>query len=290
MKIFICLGFFAMSLIAHGLANQACADDKVQLLRDRKPEQRPQMLILGVPHFAHRGADVINTEVPDVLEPQRQQQVEALVLALAKFRPTRIALEWSIAKQDELDERYRQYRAGTYQLQRDEIDQLGLRLAAMLNLPAVTAVNWNDMPPGVIADFDYAQWAQQHGAAAQLAEIRKPDASLRDTDYMRGTTVTQWLQRLNTPERLALSNRRYFDFAMLGDAANSPGANWVANWYGRNLKIFANLVRLANSPDERVLVIYGHGHAFLLRQFATQSGAFAVEDAETYLSTVKDPR
>lgn len=103
MKIFICLGFFAMSLIAHGLANQACADDKVQLLRDRKPEQRPQMLILGVPHFAHRGADVINTEVPDVLEPQRQQQVEALVLALAKFRPTRIVLEWSIAKQDELE-------------------------------------------------------------------------------------------------------------------------------------------------------------------------------------------
>jgi precorrin-6x reductase len=62
------------------------------------------------------------------------------------------------------------------------------------------------------------------------------------------------------------------DYAMLGE----PGANWVGNWYARNLKIFANLVRLADNPGDRVLVVYGQSHVFPLRQYAEQSGAFKV--------------
>jgi hypothetical protein len=36
-------------------------------------------------------------------------------------------------------------------------------------------------------------------------------------------------------------------------------------------------------PKERVLVIYGAGHAYLLRQMARESGAFRVEEASAYL-------
>src|ERR1700728_551428 len=44
------------------------------------------------------------------------------------------------------------------------------------------------------------------------------------------------------------------------------GADLVAAWHRRNLKMFAKLSRLSG-PGERILVLYGQGHAYLLRDF-----------------------
>lgn len=256
----------------------------VNLLRDRPPAERPQLLLIGTPHFANYGHDVVNSQVPDVLDPQRQKEIAAVAEALAKFRPTKIVAEWPIDKQAELDARYQHYLAGQYVLTRNETDQLALRLAASLGHRHVYAVDWNKMPPGALTDFDYAQWAQSHGQQAHLAAIRDTTESERNDARMRHSPVAEWLVRRNRPEQLEVANRRYFDYAMLGDSTDSPGANWVANWYGRNLKIFANLVRLADRPDDRILVIYGSGHIFPLSQFARQSGAFTVVDPLPYLT------
>jgi hypothetical protein len=34
----------------------------------------------------------------------------------------------------------------------------------------------------------------------------------------------------------------------------------LSDWFRRNMRIFGNIVRLVESPGERVLVIYGAGH------------------------------
>lgn len=250
-----------------------------QLLRDRASEDRPQLLLLGLPHFANHGRDVVNAQVPDVLEPQRQQEMEAVVTALAAFKPTKIVLEWSSDDQSKLDERYIAYRAGTYQLSRSEVDQIGLRLAARLGHQRVYAADWNKMPPGRIEDFDYRQSAQRTGQEAVLAAIRNPSRAASTTAFMQTTPVSEWLVRYNDESELARANRNYFDYAMLGE----PGANWVGNWYARNLKIFANLVRLADSPRDRVLAVYGQSHVYPLRQYAEQSGAFKVVSPLSFL-------
>ena len=38
-------------------------------------------------------------------------------------------------------------------------------------------------------------------------------------------------------------------------------------WYNRNARIFANIVNITESPEDRILVIFGNGHAAILRQF-----------------------
>jgi hypothetical protein len=55
------------------------------------------------------------------------------------------------------------------------------------------------------------------------------------------------------------------------------------HWYGRNLRIFSNIVRLAPKPEDRVVVIYGAGHAYLLRQMAREASAFKVVDVDQVL-------
>lgn len=48
------------------------------------------------------------------------------------------------------------------------------------------------------------------------------------------------------------------------------GAEMVAQWYRRNLLIFANILRLIESDEDRILVIYGSGHRAHLREFVEQ--------------------
>lgn len=247
------------------------------LLRDRVPGRRPTLLLIGTGHFSNRATDVVNVPVDDVLAPRRQAELEALVARLARFRPTRVALEWPADRQPALDERYRAYRAGEYALTRSEIDQIGLRLAARLGLDRVHAVDWNDYPPGDFALYDWDAWAKAHGREAIIAAMRDPSRPEYDT-ALDEQPLIEWLRVLNDPAHRARSHRAYYDYAMLGDEQAQPGANWLGHWHARNLRIFARLVRLAGSPDDRVLAIYGSGHAHLLDRFARESGAFEVVD------------
>jgi hypothetical protein len=253
-----------------------------ELLRDRKPEQRPALLVIGSGHFANPGRDVVNIQIEDVLTPQRQREIQAVVDRLAAFHPTHVAVEWPRDKQAEMDKRYGDYRAGKYALSRSERDQIGLRLAAKLNLPRVDAVDWNGMPPGDFRNYDFEAWGKAHGFAGRLAAITDP-AKIPIGPF-GDRSITDWLLQINRPETLATLHRMYFDFAAIGSAREQPGAAWVGTWYARNLRILNNLVTIASRPDDRVLVIYGAGHAYVLRQMGRESGAFRVMDAAPVLA------
>lgn len=213
------------------------------LLHERKAADRPALLIVGVAHFANPGRDAINIKIDDVLAPKRQREIAELVDRLAAYKPTHVVVEWPIADQAELDKRYQDYRAGTYTLSRNEVDQLGLRLAAKLKLDRVNAEDWNEEPPGKEADYDFEAWTKTHGKEDALAAIFDQSVAEKQQALLARSTLTQYLCALNKPEERAFDHRHYFDIAMLGDATDNPGATWVGNWYARNLRIFANLVR-----------------------------------------------
>lgn len=279
------LSAFTLSLlIAAPAVAQTPAPQAVQLLGERRLEERPSLMVLGTAHLANNNRDVLRTEVDDVLSPTRQAEIEAVVEALARWRPTKIAVEIKTKDQATLDRRYADYRAGTYALTASEIDQIGLRLAARLGHERVYGVDWNDMPPGEEADYNWIEGAEQAGEQARLAELRNPARGQRTTDLVQSRPIPEWLALMNSPEYLLGMHRPYYDFALLGTPETGQGANWVGAWHGRNLKIFGNLVRLADGPGERVLVIYGAGHAFLLNRFADESGAFNVERPGAWLT------
>lgn len=248
----------------------------------------PDLLIVGSPHLANPNRDDTRGNVPDVTAPERQRELQTLVDALARYGPTRIAVEVQVKDQARLNERYLAYRAGKYALTASEVDQIAFRLAAKLDLPRVEAVDWNGMPPMAEADFNYPAWAAANGRDAELnawMETAQASATARQAG-MRCAPVSEWYREVNTPDYRAKDNQLYFGIAMLGDA----GPNWLGgSWYMRNLRIFAQLRRVAN-PGDRVLVLYGAGHGFLLDQYARQSGAFTLSDPIAYLPSAPRPR
>lgn len=244
-------------------------------------DRRPTLLILGAPHFSNPGRDVVNTRVPDVMSPERQAEIETVVARLAAFRPTRVAVEWPASEQARLDQRYADYRAGRFQLTANERDQIGLRLAARLNLPRVDAVDWSENAPGPESDYDYPAWAEAHGRGADFRNWvsqfqTEANASAR---LMACTPVSAWMRAVNTPAYRLANHRTYFYVGQIGDLNGAnPGAAWVGTWYARNLRILNNLRALATQPGERIVAIYGAGHGYLLDQLARESGEFAVAD------------
>ena len=268
----------------------ASAESPSLLISQRTPKERPLLMVVGVAHFDNPARDVVNTKVDDVLMPQRQKEIIAIVDELAKFRPTHVAVEWSATKQEKLDARYAAYRDGTYELTRDERDQLGLRLADKLRLPRVDAVDWLDEPPGKDEDYDYQTYATAAVAKARLAALSDPKKGEQESAMLGRMTMGRFLAYLNSPAHLAELHSEYFDYAMLGDDKKAPGANWVGAWFTRNLRIFAKLVRIADKPNDRVLLIYGAGHAYLLNQYATESHAFRIEPPVELLLHADDGR
>lgn len=246
----------------------------------------PALMVVGTPHFARAGSHVVNVQVPDVLTPERQREIDTVVDWLMAFRPNHVAVEWDADKQARLDQRYADYRAGRYALSANEIDQIGLRLAARLNLPRVDAVDWGEEPPGGWSHYDYPAWAEANGLGDEWRAWVTPqqeEANL-GVQLMTCTPISAWLRRFNSPAYRALDHRAYYHIAQVGNRIGvNPGAAWVGTWYTRNLRILNNLRAIASNPQDRVAVIYGAGHGYLLDQLSRESGDFEVADTLAYL-------
>ena len=62
-----------------------------------------------------------------------------------------------------------------------------------------------------------------------------------------------------------------------------PGPDLLAEWYRRNARIFSNLRNIIDSPEERVLVIYGAGHEYWLQRDVADSDDLVLDQLSDYV-------
>src|SRR5690606_38024758 len=102
--------------------------------------------------------------------------------------------------------------------------------------------------------------------------------------WLAAGSVGDMLYKMNTPAALAWAHRPYIDqLLMVRTVDEHVGARYVAEWYRRNLAIFANLAGTVQSPSDRLLVVYGQGHVPILRDFVSQRPELCVENPLPYL-------
>ncbi|HWW61863.1 MAG TPA: DUF5694 domain-containing protein, partial [Thermoanaerobaculia bacterium] len=83
--------------------------------------------------------------------------------------------------------------------------------------------------------------------------------------YLASHTVLETLVYMNSDAKVAEDVGYYYRQAELGEPYDWAGADLVAEWFRRNMRIYTNIVRIIDSPNDRVLVIYGSGHLGWLR-------------------------
>lgn len=261
------------------------------------------IMILGSGHLANPGADTYNFRMDDVLAPKRQREIEQLVALLKPFRPTKIALEVDERFMAEIHANYQGYLESTYELKRGEGDQIGFRLAKQMGHQKLYGVDyWPEHDPFFPDDFDSDltdadKFAKEHNQKHLLSSIEDyyPDT---DVEFHEEEDGRVWIVpvkyeslkdmyiRGNEPEGRRTEHQLYLRSARVGLGDQHPGANWLAHrWYARNLKIFVNLTRITESTEDRILLIIGGGHVFLVQQFLEDSGDYIVESPLKYLKT-----
>ena len=240
-----------------------------------------EVLVLGAYHFANPGRDIHNVKVDDVLAPRRQSELRAVADALARFRPTRVAVE---SRADAVPGRalasYREYLDGKHEGNRNEIHQIGFRVARQLGHAAVYGIDADGSFPFEAVE----KYAEANGRKEQLAAaLEALGAGTRAFEARQQTaTVGQLLRLLNEPRRIAAEHDFYMGLLRYGAGAEQPGAKLAGDWYARNLAICARLVQIA-TPGDRILVVYGSGHGYLLRHCAAAMPGWRVVETNAYL-------
>jgi hypothetical protein len=159
---------------------------------------------------------------------------------------------------------YSDYLAGKYTLTRNEIDQIGYRLAKELGHAKVYPVDADgEFPwPRVV------NYAKGSGRSKELDAITADIGNMvkAQNAYLDSHSVLETLLYMNADAKVAEDVGYYYREAHLGEPGDWAGADLLADWYRRNVRIFSNVARLVESPNERVLVIFGAGHLGWLRQ------------------------
>jgi hypothetical protein len=260
---------------------------KAQLgIVDRNAKTKPALVILGTYHMGTPGNNIVNGKVDDVTSPERQKQIVELIEKLKKFKPTKIVVECDLEDDAKTQDTYARYLSGSYQLSKNETNQIGFRLAKESGLKKVYCVDWSDFwdDPSISYEKYAAKDAEFDSFLKGLYGNLKREVEAEHEKLFTMPVVNQLIY-LNQPERMEIDHKFYFEIMRIGRGKEYIGANYVAWWYRRNLTILQNIVRLTDSPHDRVLVVYGFGHLKLLTQFAKESDFYNVESPLKYLES-----
>lgn len=245
--------------------------------------RKAKVMILGTWHFNNPNQDMYNVKSDDVTSEHRQKEIEAVANRLAKFKPTKIAIEtpWQ-SRRDTLDQaNYQAYRKGAYSLKKGEDEQIGFRLAKKLHHPQIYCIDHRlDLPFEPMMGY-----AQENNQMDVLQPVFQQIESFigEFQQQLPKRTIGESLKTMNDPSFLDGGHQLYVTMTRVGKNKDYPGAELLSRWYARNINIFANLTRVSTDPEDRILIIFGSGHAAILRELIRASAEYELVEAIDFL-------
>ncbi|MEC3883303.1 DUF5694 domain-containing protein [Halobacillus sp. HZG1] len=214
-----------------------------------------EIILVGSYHF----------EQEEELVDKKEKEVIELVDHLAQYKPTKVAVEWEMSKDNELNIEYKKSK-GDYSI--DEIQQIGFRLAKKLNHEKVYAVNWS----GRISQEDMTELnATIQGSYPELLNTMK-GISKNAPDISLNTPLVDSFRKLNDNKATKELERMYLSFVTVTDNKEKMiGFDFLNKWSERELMVFKNIVETSNSNDS-ILLIIGSDHLWMLRKLFEGKG------------------
>ncbi|MEQ1604789.1 MAG: DUF5694 domain-containing protein [Pyrinomonadaceae bacterium] len=261
-----------------------------------KGTKRIEILLLGSFHFAQTGAD------DDMMSVKRQNEIGELVKKIARFKPDKIFIERNpeFEYTNKMDEKYRNYLDDKYELSANEIYQIGFRVGKILGHKRIFQADHPGRYGSIYRTVE--EYARKNGQTEILQfdaiGTTKPLYRRGDEDAIRKKkTVLDFIRYINSSEYQTLDHAAYVSaYPRIGDtrpptSANEPkdydvyfvGADLVADWYTRNIKIYSKVLTQMEFTEKRILIVYGNGHIPILRHLFESNPVFKVETTSKWL-------
>ncbi|MXV50074.1 hypothetical protein GS399_03750 [Pedobacter sp. HMF7647] len=243
---------------------------------------KTKILLIGTVHFETPHTDKFELETDNFLEPKRQKELEELTKNLLETKADKVMIERQSKDQDKIDSLYNAYLTNKYNLTVSEREQIGFRLAKKLKLKAINCI-----------DADYSLHDSLMSVTAKnnnqlyLLEKLGEDAKtlLGEVDNkVKSSSITETLKFINRPDLLQRNLSLYLKyFAKIGAGNNFAGAEFVSEWYLRNLGIYANILNQVKPTDKFIIVIFGQGHIPILQHFFQNNDDYELIEVNSVL-------
>lgn len=265
-----------------------------QVLSDFQTIPNSELLILGTFHFNDAGLDDYKPKYRvDILSESRQQELQEVLKALEKFKPTKIAVEVQKERQPWLDSLYTAYLEGKFELKANEIYQIGFRMGKLMQHKRIYAVDaaargYTDTltTEEHISKQEYyrQKWSAKKRATDSLQDAAFFKLYAHDDSLKTTTTLLDHLLYQNSPERLRVGHGHYLigTFKM-GENLAYYGPDNAIWWYSRNSRIFHNLLQIQETGMDKVLLLIGAGHVPILNFLADASPDFIKRNLEDFI-------
>lgn len=256
-----------------------------------------EVMVLGTYHMDNPGQDEVNVTADDVLDDERQAELRELIDRLADWRPDLVAVERPYDREEEIVDRYTEYRSGKRaygtdesfpdpapgrepaMAGRSEVVQIAFRLADHLDHGRVAAID--EKPTDTEDPF----------AEREIDPSRKTGASPPDTEgfqqevneRLASSTIPEFLAWLNQNRVNGRNHALMFDRGIRAadEDLGSPAA--LSHWYDRNFRMVHHCWRAMEEDDDRLLVVIGAGHVRVLEQLFGEAPMFEVTSPHPYL-------
>lgn len=253
---------------------------------------KTRVVLLGVFHFSNPGLDSYKPIFDfDILSEKRQSENDELIRLLEQFKPTKILIERNrIASDSILNIEYSDFLIGKFDIgdKRSEIYQIGFKLAKILEHEKIYASDARADWFGVELDWDNYDDVAYLKSKNQYEKVVRYnyEKMYRKNDSLKTVqSLVSHLAYMNNPRNRLKDHQAYLTSMLEGAGDNYLGADNIARWYRRNLRIFSNIYDIADfGKEDRLLVIYGAGHVWQIRQLLIDSPDFEYIEINDFLS------
>ena len=246
--------------------------EKSELTSEVKKSAKVEVLLIGTSHwnnFQQRGTDIAQSNEIDILSDDYQSQLIALSERISAFNPSKIFVERTTAYQPKLDSLYKLYRDSNWgDDKRNEIYQLGFRVADMLNHNQVFGIDYRE------TSFNYSEAMEAMQKAGQQNLISKTQESIKKHEDTYNEIVKSKmplkdiLKFLNEEEQRKENLGWYYNIVNGGGNLDDFSGSFLASeWIRRNLHTYALIQKYVEDKDERIMILMGAGHTAVLHDF-----------------------
>ena len=253
----------------------------------RRNSNKPvKVAILGIYHMSGKeGGGLFEFDVDDVKSPKRQKEIQQLVNSLLAYSPSKILVE-SAYGNDFYVNRYNEFLTHQNEdsLSRNEIEQVGFRLAARLNHPTIYPFDYiKFLDSESLQEFintdehfseEFKRWMMKAGAFFESVNNHKKTQTIQD-----------YLKYTNSEEAINFHHQAHLELMRYGRGDRYAGVDYNLDWYERNMKMFQNLTRITDfqNDEERILIIVGEAHVKILKNFVEDAYYYEYVDILSFL-------
>ena len=245
-----------------------------------------KILLLGVFHFNSSKDEFIFGE-------HIQKQLHTLNESFIKFNPEKIGIECAVHAQKDIDSSFnlfdlndfldidkmknqtlgtvRMYDAVYPVTYKNEAIQIGYRLGKTLKHERIYAIDDDTI-------LEDGPWDKLSDTYKKINDKCWEKMKYKGDD----NNIIEMFRWGNSDEVVYYGHQLYMAVNSVNAGSTYDGSTYTANWYMRNLKIFANIQKLCETC-ERLLVIYGDGHLAILRNLIKSCDNMELVNTDKYL-------